>query len=366
MDSYVCAKCGGLVSTARREIHDASWCAGVQLDDESCSEDDRHDESELIGDPRTLFSALVEKEVTVHLGSRPSWEFSFHQTDIFGPADTGGALWYIDRVVSEYLAAGGLDQAAAAASASFAASLPPKDVADVARGFGFHPAPRSLEQNVEAAPRGIALALGCGGVPLSALVAAGLGWDVVMTDIGDILVQTQQNVDGNLEAVHRARHLSESPSFELPRVAVQELWFGNEDQLDAALDVHRKDSEQVGAERPLVILCSDCIWKAELHAPLIRTLASAMIKASAGLSAVGPSALVSYQRRDDKNEARFFSDLSQEAPFVEIEQMDLSSVLPLVQWPKQVHDSIAKGHDLAATFLVYRLTVRAGSCLDAR
>merc|ERR1712194_56559 len=111
-----------------------------------------------------------------------------------------------------------------------------------------------------------------------------------------------------------------------------------------------------GAERPLVILCSDCIWKAELHAPLIRTLASAMIKASAGLSAVGPSALVSYQRRDDKNEA----------PFVEIEQMDLSSVLPLVQWPKQVHDSIAKGHDLSATFLVYRLTVRAGSSLDER
>eukprot|EP00443_Scrippsiella_acuminata_P124041 CAMPEP_0115753814 /NCGR_PEP_ID=MMETSP0272-20121206/96531_1 /TAXON_ID=71861 /ORGANISM="Scrippsiella trochoidea, Strain CCMP3099" /LENGTH=47 /DNA_ID= /DNA_START= /DNA_END= /DNA_ORIENTATION= len=33
------------------------------------------------------------------------------QQDVFGPADTGGALWYADRVMSEFLAAGAMDVA---------------------------------------------------------------------------------------------------------------------------------------------------------------------------------------------------------------------------------------------------------------
>lgn len=373
MDSYVCSRCGGVVSCARREAHDTYWCpaAAAQEEEEEAEVGSpegamkswpppRSEGGRGLGGARAVMSSLCADVVTVRLGSMPNVMFSMEQADIWGPADTGGALWYADRVVAEYLAMGGL--AAAAAGAEVTA----------------HAAAAGAIGRAAADSEGLALVLGCGGVPLSGLVASALGWDVVLTDLGVVLEQTRQNVQRNLLAISEARLATSTTSQSRPPVVcVQELRFGEQGELGAALaaaafvaaDGGDGRSPEVAAclkeegkgrekdGRPLVVLCSDCIWKQELHVPMVQTFISALCHRG------GAAALVGFQRRNPRIEAHFMRTLRDQAHILAVEQMDVSEVFPFVQWPQQIRTD--GGLDLTVEFVVLRVTPRRGEAHPA-
>ncbi|CAK0881851.1 unnamed protein product, partial [Prorocentrum cordatum] len=260
--------------------------------------------------------------ISVAFGSRPELRFELEQVvgrrpPIFGPLDTGGALWYADRVLSQFLVTAG-------------------------PGAGPHgrPAPAG----------GLALVLGCGGVPLSALVAAALGWSVVMTDLEPVIELTRTNVrraEGAVQA-ERDRLACTRPA----EMAVRELYFGDEPALDEALSA----AGAVGEGAPLLVLCSDCIWREFLHRPLLCTVAAALGKASGAAEA-----LFCFQTRSPQNEAMFLKVLKEEFGCLETEAVDASEALSQVLWPAQVQHSVGQMRDLPKNFPLLRLTLREGA-----
>jgi len=331
MDSYVCTACGGVVSEARRDAHEEMWCAGKAVDDVDVEEDVRPSSKAGLGGARGLLSSLCQAEVRASFGSLPDCTFTLAQRDMWGPADTGGALWYADRVMAEYLASGGLKSA-------------------------LHKDGVAIDNLEGSSPHGLVLTLGCGGVPLSGLIASALGWDVVFTDLGEVLEQTEENVCRNVDAIRSAREArgmavgvgdagTEKVSLGL---RLQELPFGDHAALDAALV--NADGEFAGSpERPLVIICSDCIWKPELHEPLVSTVAAALGKGQGRHAA----AIFAWQRRNPRVEEQFMRCL-RGAPGFAIHRVNLSDVLPLVQWPETLSAASREAVDLECEFLVHR------------
>lgn len=333
---YVCAACGGVVACARKEAHEAAWCPAAQR--EEGSEDEVEPPTVLsvtneagLGGARALMSPLYEEVVSVEFHALQGLTIALEQDNIFGPSDTGGALWYVDRVVAAYLASG-LDGAAAS---------PGSDVL----GNGGGAAAKGT--------RDVALVLGCGGAPLSGLVACAVGWDVVLTDLGMVLDQCRRNVRRNMPAIQACTGaVGVAPG----SIRVQELPFGDEDALATALAIAEEDDDGAGRELGrLMVLCSDCVWQRFLHAPLLKTIASSLRRGASG----GAGAIVAFQARHKENEVSFLALARSKELGLEVVEIDLSSVLPEVPWPLQVQDSmLQRGVDLLHHFFVYRVTLR--------
>merc|ERR1740121_1244489 len=184
-----------------------------------------------------------------------------------------------------------------------------------------------------------------------------------------ILEQTQQNVDLNFEALRSARLALGRGEPSAASVQVAELPFGDDAALDVALASCRVLPASDGGidvimgDRPFVILCSDCIWKPELHKILLQTIASALARTS-GLPQsssqdrkIRPSALVCFQRRSPQVEAHFERCLAEFFCSGELsrEEVGLGEVLDLVHWPSQL-DLKTNGGTLEKEFYMCRLT----------
>lgn len=312
METFLCPACHALIPAARREAHETQWCPALPDSDEDERIREREDKarSSRVGGARASLSAVCQDSVVACFGSRPDVVFELEQQDIFGPLDTGAALWYADRVMSEFL---------------------------------------FVENKTPESP-GLALVLGSGGVPLSGLVASALGWEVVLTDLEPVLELTRSNVSKNLAVLESVRAQSgfESP----PSISVQELYFGDDDALSVALSASDATAagEDVASSRPLVILCSDCIWRDFLHAPLLETIVAAL---SCSDYAGRAEAFLSFQKRSPQNEALFMKCVRDDFPFLELSAVDLTETLKNVQWPAQVAARV-KDFDMARDFELYR------------
>jgi len=239
-------------------------------------------------------------------------------------------LWYADRVMSQFLVTAGMD-------AAFAGTSGPLPDGATTSSAG-----------------GLALVLGSGGVPLSALVAGALGWDVVMTDLEPVIELTRLNVkrcSGAVEQERQRRGLQDQPA----TLAVRELYFGDEQALDDALAAGGGLSGGAGTEarRRLLVLCSDCIWREFLHRPLLGTVACALSKCS------GSAALVCFQTRSPQNEALFMKILREEFSCLQVDHLDATETLKEMHWPEQVLQGVGN-LNLPESFPLLRLTLKAG------
>mmetsp|Transcript_12571 Transcript_12571/g.35840 ORF Transcript_12571/g.35840 Transcript_12571/m.35840 type:complete len:306 (-) Transcript_12571:334-1251(-) len=249
-----------------------------------------------------------------------------------GPAaTTGGRLWYTDRVMAEYLAYMGME--AALGQVPTEEKVPPG--------------------------KGTAIALGCGGVPLSGLVACALGWNVVLTDLESMLPQAQQNVDRNLDALRSVLNVSSAVR---PPISVLALPFGDEVAVQSVLLKVQEGRDRHNGPQPVLLLCSDCIWLRELHRPLLTTIGSllhgvgrmdqvATRHANVGAPA---SALVAFAIREPGSEAAFLRLARRSS--LDVARVDLQDTLTGVEWPVQVKEAVLSGTlDLSDHFRLYRM-----------
>eukprot|EP00927_Polykrikos_kofoidii_P058031 TRINITY_DN52319_c0_g1_i1.p1 TRINITY_DN52319_c0_g1~~TRINITY_DN52319_c0_g1_i1.p1 ORF type:complete len:347 (-),score=52.31 TRINITY_DN52319_c0_g1_i1:120-1160(-) len=340
MDNFVCPACQSVVSSSRREAHETLWCpalegevadSGVRADEDAelaKTERESHAARMGSGGARALLSSLYAPEVTAEVSCLPEVQFTMEQLNIFAEVDTGGALWYADRALAEYLALSRI-----AGGALF-------DLGQCAGGGS------TLSTG------GVALVLGCGGVPFSGLIAGATGFDVVLTDLEIVLPQTRRNVQRNLEVLTKAANIAGAPR--PPLVLVRELPFGDRGSLTSVLD----EMEVGNDARTLLILCSDCIWKPELHVPLVTTIRDALRLGDPKTAA----ALVSFQTRNADVEKAFFSTLTaavEGQPLFHIENVDIRDALQVVRWPIQIRNSLLQdGVDLQNHFKVYRLRLQ--------
>eukprot|EP00931_Biecheleriopsis_adriatica_P069514 TRINITY_DN43351_c0_g1_i1.p1 TRINITY_DN43351_c0_g1~~TRINITY_DN43351_c0_g1_i1.p1 ORF type:complete len:334 (-),score=64.46 TRINITY_DN43351_c0_g1_i1:23-1024(-) len=317
MESYVCPACQSVVSADRREAHESKWCPALpDSEEEASGEVEDKPKAARMGGPFASLSPLCEETLHVRFGGAPDLHFELEQGDVFGPLDTGASLWHADRVMSQYLVTSCMD------SMWPAGERPTKS--------------------------GVALVLGCGGVPLSGLVASALGWDVIVTDLEPVLELTRVNVSLAADAIKASRR---SAGFEdNVSVSVQELYFGDDAVLKSMLGSR-------GEDQPLMVCCSDCIWQRFLHEGLLCTIASAL-KHAQGIGRASASALFCFQRRSPETEAMFFKLLRQRFSCFDVEHIDTSATLAELQWPPQVQLQSA---DLQHLFPLMRLTLKEGA-----
>jgi len=344
MESYVCPACHGVVSCARRQAHDASWCPALEqrnrpgeIDGEVVEDEKRHRLGPKkwwsVGGVRALLSPLCQENVVVTLGSFPGLVFNFEQRDVSGHSDTGGALWYADRVMAEYLV--------------FETMLVNSRLSEAPLGGVCDGRPAALSGALGHS----VLVLGCGGAPLSGLVASVLGWDVVLTDLVEVLPQAQRNVELNRDVIQATRLGTDHRAG--PYICVKALPFGDHAALSAVLGITESEVQCGTSDRRLLVLCSDCMWQHKLHRPQLETIAAALRRAKRGSA----SAIVSYQARDPAIEELFFQIAREEFGLVPV-RVDLKHVLPLVAWPAQVREICrADPTYLTEIFLIYHLTL---------
>lgn len=321
MDSYVCPVCKSIVSSSRKEVHELYWCTlatAHQNADDSSSEENTPLSEATMGGARACMSALFSPEIQVSIGALPGLGFTLEQTNIFGALDTAGALWYVDRVMAEYIA------------------------------LTYH------GQKGDA----VALVLGCGGVPLSGLVASVVGFRTLLTDLEVALAQMRRNVDRNLGAIRVARSTLSVESTKAD-IRVRELPFGDNECLVSTLE----EAGFINAcghdgrpETKLLVLCSDCIWLQHLHGPLLDTLLGAL-----RIGATGASALIAYQTRNLQIENAFLHELyTLRAADFKVESVDLKNVFGFVAWPPGMKEALlADGSQLCEHFKLHEVTLRS-------
>ncbi|CAE8592004.1 unnamed protein product, partial [Polarella glacialis] len=172
-----------------------------------------------------------------------------------------------------------------------------------------------------------------------------------------VLDLTRANVARNLPAIRAVRrHSSGCSEAELKEedihIRVQELYFGDDAALAAALG-------SGAPEAPLLVLCSDCIWRGFLHRPLLVTIATALSLAR-DQDRGEAAALISFQKRSPQNEDYFMQILQREFTCFSVIHVDASEALSRVQWPRQVQEGA--GHlDLSENFPFLLLKLRPGA-----
>lgn len=312
-ESFICNKCGGVVPLGRKEAHVQRWCPALEAESDSDAELGRGTNPKLVmGGVLAACSPLYLDEVTVQIGSKPLMEFTMEQRSMWGDLGTGGVLWYSDRVMAEYLAM----------------------------------------HDASEARRGTALVLGCGGLPLSGLVASALGWDVVATDLDPVIDLAKKNVGRNVDVIRFCRAANGGDNQTLfPVFKMEELWFGELDALNQLLSPCN-----VSDEKPLLILCSDCVWQEFLHAPLLDTVSVALHAAPRGAG----QALLLFETRTPAMEKRFVHMLGVDELDLDVVPIDTGPVLQRVIWPTLIRESFQRCPYLPDRFNLYRLTARFG------
>lgn len=348
--NFVCRVCGGLVSEARRQVHYDFWCtsAGAEHGDSSGSDaggsgaggggGSRNGEASQLEEVRRLLSPQYADQMTVTLSIAPNVILDFAQNSaealqadnadekISGGHDsraatdhaTGGQLWWSESVLAEVIAA---------------AVLRPESSANkdhlVANSMGLH-----LPKMCSGAK---VLSLGSGSAPVSAYVSAACGWQVLCTDLSEVLPLGRQNAERNRDALERvAASLGNEQDAQTTkeRIKFAPLRFGSEIPTETC----RWIDHSGGAVE--LILCSDCVWQEHRHQPLLQTLTE--------LLRPGNQALLAFQARE-RDEFRFFDKL----PYYGLkhEKLDIADIVRRVAFPSQFNQH----GDPTRVFFVYRL-----------
>jgi len=152
------------------------------------------------------------------------------------------------------------------------------------------------------APR--VLELGCGGAPLAGLAAAALGCDCTLSDLPPVAPLADANCRRNLRALDAARRARGAPPLAADGAGLEVV----------ALDLRAPLPRRVLARAPFAaVVCSECVWRADLHAPLARTLAALLRAPPAGPPPRGaeaeaaapfapPRVAVAFRRRFDDDD----------------------------------------------------------------
>jgi hypothetical protein len=184
---------------------------------------------------------------------------SFHLQifDVFGPMLTGASLWSAEVLMAEL-------------------------TAKLFAGYGAKDGDARLK----------CIELGCGSSPVAGLVAASLGFDVVLTDMPVVLQGAKQNVSHNFGVVEKHAETLHG----LGRLEACTLWWGEE------------LSAMAKAFAPFdVVLCADCLYKGELFDPLAATLARLLAPIVDGASSVSQALFVYQRRQNEVDERTFFT-----------------------------------------------------------
>ena len=251
----------------------------------------------------------------------------YEQSSVFGPMSTGGVLWS-----AELLLAGTHPPVPPGPCTN------PRVWTDVDRLIDRWRSeepqvpqqsllvPEWFAKNVGASSRRVddgqptVLELGCGGIPASGMCALALGWSVIFTDLPVVFPSTKKNVALNTAEILRLREQREC---ELSPTACDVL------ELDwtAALP------ERIAALSPFhVVLCSDCIYRLELHAPLAQVLAKLLGLGDHRFDGSGCMIVVAYQHRVPHEEALFFTK-ALPAAGLQAEDLPFQDVCDAMAWP---------------------------------
>jgi len=306
--SFLCGACGGLVLESRRAAHMEYWCTGLP---EECppaggaeDADGAEGGSRIPTDLRRLLSPQWAETVSPVLSFAPQVPLQMEQereeveVDRHNDFATGGQLWWSEVVLAELLA--------------------------FRRPGGEAP--------------GAALGLGCGAAPVSAYVAAALGWEVLCTDLPEVLPAMRKNASANAQALEQL-HAALEPGCPKGRLDFLPLPFG-----ESAPEAEAWLEARGGA---MLVFCSDCIWQDCRHRALARTLA-------ATLRAPGSEAWIAYQLRQ-QHERRFFPVLEHYG--LRSEPLDATEAVHRTRFPKQFEGR----SDAAEHFLVQRVWRPAAS-----
>ena len=223
--SFLCEHCGGLFPTSRKESHTLHWC--------SSSDRDFSDDSDSESPPdRPANSSHITKGwlhniIDIEFSSVPI-SLKFEQQSVFSDLGTGGGVWHSELVLAE------------------------KCVSDLGEWCTTSSKP----------PR--VLELGCGVAPVAGLVCLAIGCDVLMTDMEIVIGHIEANIRLNHEAIVNSRQLrGRSLNGVLSRSScdTEALLFGI------------PLTDRVFSRGPYdLVMCSDCLFRTELHDPLGHTL----------------------------------------------------------------------------------------------
>jgi len=196
-----------------------------------------------------MLSVLPDGVVNVELANL-SVALTFNVQHVFGSNCTGGGLWHSELVLAEWCAR-------------------------VIRGQLTSSAPVHIPRVLE---------LGCGACPVAGIAALSLGCDVLFTDLKSLLPSVEANIRLNGPAVVAAREQA-AGGFSGSSSASDTLDIPGDRAYRAALSRQCCDTEELmfGEKLPRhavsmapfdLVLCSDCVFRKELHVPLAMTLRS--------------------------------------------------------------------------------------------
>lgn len=232
---YACPECGGVFPVERRENHERYWCNQSDDSDDSDADTTKTDAAAAARARSAMLAPTFHHATRLALTHKPL-SFVFEEQSVFGSCDTGGALWFSEVVLAEWLCArqSGVSQ---------------KTV----------------------------LELGCGAAPVAGLAAYALGANVVFTDVDSVLPSARRNIELNAASMRGGAPVD-------PRA------------LDLmALDWRSPLPPRITDLAPFdLIICSDCVFRACYHDPLAQTLAALLVA-----GAETTEALVAFQLRDD-------------------------------------------------------------------
>ena len=208
----------------------------------------------------TALAHTSTSEVCLSSGLR----LAFQQQSIFGELSTGGAIWRSELVLAEWCAA-------TIPHISVVRERPP-----------------------------LVLELGCGVAPAAGLQSLALGASVVFTDLSSVLPFAEANVRLNCGAVNDARRARDRGDVSRSCCDTAELRFGSCALPDRVVAL-------AAAQRGIdVVIVSDCLFKAALHAPLAQSLRAVLdCDARARKGPGAPACVVAFRLRDDAD-LRFF------------------------------------------------------------
>ena len=256
--SWTCGRCGAAISARRRDVHESTWCPAIE------STSKRVPAAVHIAAPSIGFATAPAHASTAKVKLSSGLHLSFQQQSVFGELSTGGAIWRSELVLAEWCATV-IPRIAAARE------LPP-----------------------------LVVELGCGVAPAAGLQALALGASVLFTDLSTVLPFTEANLRLNSSAVSALRTSNARSEVSRSCCDTAALCFGSDALPDRLVSLA---SAQRGID---VVIVSDCIFRAALHAPLARSLRAVLDCDTRARKGVGaPTCVVAFRLRDDAD-MRFF------------------------------------------------------------
>jgi predicted nicotinamide N-methyase len=269
---YQCSNCGEVLLIARQEAHNKYWCEYADSDNVSEASEENASNMNTPSAPvastsqQELLSAeRADGAVDLQLARLPV-PLRFNVQHVFGSNCTGGGLWHSELVLAEWCV---------------------QEIC-LRSPLASERMPRVLE-------------LGCGACPVAGVAALALGCDVLFTDLKPLLPLVETNIRLNSPVVVAARETIDcariSPDYctSLSRRCcdTEELVFG------AGLP-----SRTLSMAPFDFILCSDCVFRTDMHVALATTL-RAVLEVGSG----GTRCLVVFMERDAAIDMCFIDDV---------------------------------------------------------